>query len=206
MASLSITTLLEKVAASDEPRAADLAALLRLEAPAQVAALYACANEIRHCYVGDEILLRGLVEFSNVCTRTCRYCGLNRYHQHLRRYRLSRAQILGCARATAACRVKTMVLQAGENPALNTQWLAEVIATIKQRHGLAVTLSVGERPEADYRVWKAAGADRYLIKIETSRAALYARHHPGMSLPHRLRCTQTLQRLGYQTGSGCIFG
>ena len=38
--------------------------------------LFKTADKIRHENVGDEIHLRGLIEFSNICKCQCKYCGL----------------------------------------------------------------------------------------------------------------------------------
>ncbi len=168
--------------------------------------LFDRADEVRKRYAGDSILLRGLVEFSNHCARRCYYCGLNAANDLLERYRLSREEILDSAARIAADNIKTVVLQSGEDPALDTAWLADIIKEIKSRHGIAVTLSAGERPRADYELWKKAGADRYLLKIETSDKGLYDNLHKGMSFENRLRCLRDLKELGYETGSGIMVG
>ncbi|MFA5095026.1 MAG: [FeFe] hydrogenase H-cluster radical SAM maturase HydE [Candidatus Omnitrophota bacterium] len=168
--------------------------------------LYDRADEIRRRYAGDKILLRGLVEFSNHCARHCYYCGLNTANASLERYRLTREEILESAARIAADNIKTIVLQSGEDPALDPAWLADVIKEIKSRHNMAVTLSVGERPRADYGLWKRSGADRYLLKIETSDKKLYDSLHKGMNFENRLRCLQDIKDLGYETGSGIMVG
>ena len=38
--------------------------------------LFSLADKTRKEYVGDEVHLRGLIEFSNICKRQCKYCGL----------------------------------------------------------------------------------------------------------------------------------
>jgi biotin synthase len=45
-----------------------------------------------------------------------------------------------------------------------------MIERIKRSFDAAVTLCVGEREREEYRLWRHAGADRYLLKIETSDA------------------------------------
>jgi biotin synthase len=71
---------------------------------------------------------------------------------------------------------------------------------------MAVTLSAGERTTEDYALWRSAGADRYLLKIETTNRRLYSELHPQMSFDNRLRCSSDLTALGYQNGSGSIIG
>jgi biotin synthase len=169
-------------------------------------ALFGFADTVRREYAGEGILLRGIVEFSNYCSRGCAYCGLNCGNLELKRYRLDREQVLTAAGNIARQGIKTIVLQAGEDPVLGTEWLAEIISVIKDKYALAVTLSVGERSRADYARWREAGADRYLLKLETTDKELYQRLHPEMSFADRLRCLQVLKDLGYQVGSGNIVG
>ncbi len=186
--------------------AKEIERLLSLEDEKALAGLYEEADKVRHEYVGDAILLRGLVEFSNYCGKHCYYCGLNATNRSLERYRLTKEEILESVKQIAAANIKTVVLQSGENPMLKPEWLAGLIKDIKSRYEIAVTLSVGERPREDYKLWKDAGADRYLLKIETSDKKLYNSLHYGMDFENRLRCLRDLKDLGYETGSGIMVG
>jgi biotin synthase len=161
---------------------------------------------VRRQHVGDGILLRGLIEFSNECRNACAYCGLNKNNKKLVRYRLSRQELLDCVAAVAASGIKTVVLQSGEDDGLDVLWLKDIIETIKQKYDMTVTLSVGERKFDDYKIWREAGADRFLLKIETTDKNLYESLHGGMSFENRIECLQQLKRLGFQTGSGIIVG
>ena len=40
--------------------------------------LFKKADDIRRQYVGDEVHLRGLIEFSNICRNNCMYCGIRK--------------------------------------------------------------------------------------------------------------------------------
>ncbi len=206
MADARIQAVLEKIYAADMPELADIEAVLLATDPRELDLLFAFADRIRREYVGDGVLLRGIIEFSNACRNTCMYCGLNRDNHRLQRYRLSREQILAAAENVRRAGVKTVVLQSGEEDNLDVGWLRQVIQEIKSDFGMAVTLCVGERRREEYQSWKEAGADRYLLKIETSDAGLYRKLHPGMSFENRIRCLQDLVELGYQTGSGNIVG
>jgi biotin synthase len=103
--------------------------------------------------------------------------------------------------------IGTVVLQSGDDFEYDRLTLCSVIKNIKkEKKDLAVTLSVGERPFDDYRAFRDAGADRYLLKHETASPELYARLHPGQSLKNRLDILRFLRDLGYQTGAGNIVG
>ncbi|HRS10069.1 MAG TPA: [FeFe] hydrogenase H-cluster radical SAM maturase HydE [Sedimentisphaerales bacterium] len=199
-------TVLERVISADVPDRRDVAFLLRLEDDRQVRLLFDFADQVRRRYVGDGVLLRGIIEFSNFCRNTCAYCGLRRPNRRLKRYRLTAAEILETVENIRRLGVKTVVLQSGEEDNLDAEWLGRIIEDVKRRFDVAVTLSVGERARDEYAMWKDAGADRYLLKIETSDPALYEDLHPGMSFENRIRCLEDLADLGYQTGSGNLVG
>ncbi len=73
-----IETVLERIRTAELPDCDDLTVVLRVMDPAELDLLFGFADAVRHESVGDGVLLRGIVEFSNVCRNTCRYCGLNR--------------------------------------------------------------------------------------------------------------------------------
>ncbi len=170
------------------------------------ALLLSMATEARRRYLGDGIYLRGIVEFSNICDRRCAYCGISADNSALERYHLTAEEIMKAVDHIASCGIKTVVLQSGETDTLDEDWLAKVVKDIKKKNDIAVTVSVGEKSFAVYKKWKDAGADRYLLKIETTNPGIYAGLHPGMSLENRKRCLSDLKSLGYETGSGTLIG
>jgi biotin synthase len=102
--------------------------------------------------------------------------------------------------------IKTLVLQSGEDPWYTRDRLSDLIRQIKEETGLTLTLSVGERPREDYQAWKNVGADRYLLKQETSSEQLFAHLRPGRTLTERLESLKFLIELGYEVGSGNMVG
>ncbi|MDD5138351.1 MAG: radical SAM protein, partial [Candidatus Omnitrophica bacterium] len=198
-------SLLDRVSVSDAQDISDIVALLDASGE-ETEALFARADDIRRARLGDGILLRAIVEFSSRCSRDCAYCGLRKGHRKLKRYRMDTAEILASTLEAAACGIKTVVLQSGEDDTLDPLWLADVVRAIKSGSDMAVTLSVGEKPREAYALWRRAGADRYLLKIETTNPALYRRLHPDMDIDRRIECLCALRDLGYQVGSGSIVG
>ena len=167
--------------------------------------LFSLADRVRKDNTGDEIHLRGLIEFSNTCFRTCKYCGLREENSSIDRYRMTVEEITECAQKAVNAGYKTIVLQSGEDYSYTTNTLCKIIETIKKLD-TAVTLSIGERSFEDYKAFKDAGADRFLIRIETTDKNLYKQMHPNMSFENRLRCIKDLKKLGYETGTGCLVG
>ncbi len=169
-------------------------------------ALFEAADRVRKASVGDGILLRGIIDISNICMHKCLYCGISATVHSIRRYRMPADEILRAAEGIKRAGCGTAVIQAGETPVLTTEFVADLVERIRSDIGLAVTLSLGERPESDYRTWRQAGANRYLLKLETSDPLLYAAMHPGMAWTNRIVCHRNLLRLGFQVGSGVIIG
>ncbi len=164
------------------------------------------AARAAHSFVGDGVFCRGIVEISNYCRKNCDYCGLRSQNACIRRYRLSAGQVLQTADTIASCGIRTVVLQSGDDPGLPAHGIADLIRRIKSMRDMAVTLSLGERPRDDYALWRQAGADRYLLKIETTDERLYNALHGGEGFKRRIRCLEYLRALGYQVGSGIMTG
>ena len=173
-------------------------------------ALFARARAERMRTKGNTVFLRGLIELSSVCDRDCLYCGMRHGNPNVRRYAMGDGEILACAAMARDLGFGTVVLQAGECERLWTRdRVAELIRRIKGETGQRVTLSLGERSEADTEAWRAAGADRYLLRFETSDRALFARIHPGAPAdgPHpRLEQLRRMKAQGYEVGSGIMLG
>jgi len=175
---------------------------------ARLEKLWHDADSVRRTHVGDAVHLRGLLEFSNHCARQCYYCGLRADNRLIERYRIPADEILACARQAASFGYGTVVLQSGEDYGITSEWLADVVRHIKTETGLAVTLSVGERSAAELAAWREAGADRYLLRFETSNAELFRRIHPSRNgqLSDRIAILRTLRQLNYEVGSGVMIG
>lgn len=193
----------------------DIITLLSVREARTREAIRAAAEAVVLRERGSVVYRRGLVEFSNRCRNNCLYCGIRRDHRTLPRYTLSLAQILRAARRCARRGYGSMVLQAGERR--EASFVREVeafVRTIKSQtrskrlpQGLGLTLSLGEQSAQTYRRWFEAGAHRYLLRIETTNADLFARiHPPDQTLRRRLACLRTLQNLGYQVGTGVMIG
>jgi biotin synthase len=164
------------------------------------------ADEVRSRYCGDEVHLRGVIEFSNYCIRDCLYCGLRRSNNKLARYRMAKEEIVECALMGFRAGLKTIVLQSGDDLGYQREDISRIIQLIKEKADVAITLCVGERDYIDYSAWKKAGADRYLLKHETANPVLYSRLHPGQTLATRLEILGWLREMGYQVGAGNIVG
>lgn len=176
--------------------------------PDALASLFERADKVRHENVGDEIHLRGLLEISSYCVRSCAYCGINATNRNTRRYRMPKEDILAAARSAVDYGYGTVVMQGGEDYGIKADWMADIVREIKDELGIAVTLSLGERTRPELELWRAAGADRYLLRFETSDPALYNLIHPALpgGFVDRISQIKMLQDIGFEAGSGVMVG
>lgn len=167
--------------------------------------LFVIANKIRKENKKEYIHLRALIEFTNICKCNCLYCGLRCENKKINRYRLTQDEILNCVKNAVNLGYKTIVLQGGEDIFWTTDKVCNLIKEIK-KYDVALTLSIGERTYEDYKAFKSAGADRYLLRIETTNKELYKKMQPNMSYENRIRCLKDIKNLGYEVGTGSLVG
>lgn len=174
------------------------------------------AGEVMVKEVGTDVYYRGIIEFSNICTLDCHYCGIRRSNSRVTdRYTLSKQEIIDTALWCRDAGYGSLVLQSGERrdqPFIS--FVEDLIMTIRREsvsprlpEGLGITLGVGEQDEHTYQRLADAGAHRYLLRIETTSEALYRRLHPsGQRLSERISCLRSLRKIGFQVGTGVMIG
>lgn len=157
---------------------------------------------------GNNVFVRGLIEFSSVCKNDCYYCGLRRSNSNAVRYRLSKEQILDCCKTGYELGFRTFVLQGGEDGFFTDEVMCDIVSSIKSQYpDCAITLSLGERGKLSFQKLFDAGADRYLLRHETADEAHYSKLHPeNMTLKTRKESLFQLKKIGYQTGAGFMVG
>ncbi len=159
-------------------------------------------------HYGNQVFIRGLIEFTNYCRNDCYYCGIRCGNKNADRYRLSMEEIIGCASYGYDLGFRTIVLQGGEDAFYTDELMVDIIKSIKKEHpDCAVTLSIGEKSYESYKAFFDAGADRYLLRHETADFDHYAKLHPkNLSPANRQQCLYNLKEIGFQTGAGFMVG
>ena len=174
--------------------------------------LFKMSAETKEKYIGNKVWFRGLIEFSNICSKDCLYCGIRKGNSNLARYNLSDEEILFAAKFAWENHYGSIALQSGEiESQFVTNRIENLLHKIKDlsKGELGVTLSVGEQEPEVYKKWYDAGAHRYLLRVESTNQSLYNKIHPNNSkhdYNHRLDCLKSLQDIGYQTGTGVMIG
>ena len=178
----------------------------------EMKALLNKALEVKLNRLDNYVHLRGLIELSNICRKSCLYCGVRRDNGKVERYTISEDQAVECARLAQQLGYGSVAIQSGErNDPEFVEMITRIVRRIKEidNGSLGITLSLGEQSEATYRQWFEAGAHRYLLRIESSNEELYYRIHPRderHDFHRRLDCIDALMAIGYQTGTGVMVG
>lgn len=170
--------------------------------------LRALAEKVRFENYGNDIFIRGLIEFTNYCKQNCYYCGIRKDNPNCNRYRLSLDEIMKCCRDGYNLGFRTFVLQGGEDPYFSDDKICKITETIKTNYpDCAVTLSLGEKSKESYKRFFDCGADRYLLRHETANKAHYEKlHPPKQTFENRMKCLEYLKEIGYQVGCGFMVG
>lgn len=205
-----ITDIFSSIEQGIEPDDVALKQLLELEDPAQLKRLFAVAYAIKTRHVRRVVYFRGLIELSNICGKDCLYCGIRKSNHKVKRFILEKQEIIEEALWALESRYGSVVLQSGErsDPEF-IDFIEDALREINRRADgkLGITLSLGEQTLETYQRWFAAGAQRYLLRIEASDPELYHKLHPaGHSYEQRVECLTRLQQAGFQTGTGVMIG
>ena len=198
--------IVKQIEAGADLTASEIVYLLKSTNEKEISILYHIADRMRKEIVGDVVDIRGAIEFSNICEKDCTYCGIRKNLPGLSRYRMSEDEIMEIVTELHDAGFETVILQSGEDLWWTADKINKLIKRIKKETGMKITLSVGERTYEEYVSFKEAGANNYLLKIETTNPKIFKAVHPDGNLEQRLKCSEWLRSLGYLNGSGMIIG
>lgn len=200
--------LIDKLYLNQELTSAEFKVLIEGRTPELSEYLFEKSRQVRMDHYGNDIYMRGLIEFTNYCKNDCYYCGIRKSNSKVQRYRLTEEDILNCCQTGYELGFRTFVLQGGEDMHFSDEKLVHIILSIKKQHpDCAITLSIGERSHESYLAFFNAGAERYLLRHETANAQHYNKLHPAnLTLASRKACLFDLKEIGFQVGAGFMVG
>ena len=169
--------------------------------------LFAAAREARRTAFGDRVIVRGLVEVTNLCRVNCEFCPMRRDNTRENKiFELSETQILESAAEIKRCGINIVFFQAGEVKR-TTQIVGSVLPKIRAMFDgrVELLLCLGNKSEEEYRYLKNQGATSYILKHETSDPQLNEKMRHS-SFANRIESLKTLVRTGYKAGTGAIVG
>lgn len=197
---------IDKILSQDQLSRDDIIYLLSVDTPGELQLLFDAADKTRRKYRGEDVVARGVIDISNYCRQDCMYCNRRISNTALERFRVNTDEIISTAQKISHMGIKTLVLKSGEDEALNADRISYIIYSVKQLTNLFISLSLGQRDFEDYKIWKYSGADRYILRYETSNQHLYYKYHNHKRLKDRIRHIQYLKSLGFQIGIGSLIG
>jgi biotin synthase len=210
MKQIAIEKILEKINNKQTPLNAELLSLIELKDDYWLKQLYNLAYKVKQNYVGSKVYFRGIIEFSNICSKNCFYCGIRAGNKKLKRFVMSESEIIELAHTAYREGYGSLVLQSGERKDKSyADFIAAVVRKIKKvtNNELGITLSLGEQNKDTLSKWFEAGAHRYLLRIETANRELYEKLHPrDHDFSIRLQTLADLKAIGYQVGTGVMIG
>jgi len=170
--------------------------------------LFKLAREKRTEYFPSEkIEVRSVIEISNICQQNCNFCNINSYSK-MKRYLIPYEKFMKRIEYIYHKKRRVLLLQSGENSSQNyIDFVCKCISNTKQKFSdLTIILCLGNLSYEQYKQLKKCGADRYILKFETSNPELYKQIKPNDSLERRLECIKQLIELGFDVGSGNMIG
>ncbi|MDD4203297.1 MAG: [FeFe] hydrogenase H-cluster radical SAM maturase HydE [Candidatus Omnitrophica bacterium] len=184
--------------------------ILKTQDEAVIQELFKKAYQIKQQHVGSTVFFRGIIEFSNICTKDCFYCGIRKSNKKVYRFSMTAQDIIRASLWAYEQGYGSIVLQSGERSDEDfVEFIEDILLEIKKLtlNKLGITLSLGEQSFETFKRWFDAGAHRYLLRIETSDQNLYKKIHPkGSDHKNRLKCLKMLGEIGYQVGTGVMIG
>ena len=201
---------LNEILDKDELVFEEIVFLLNLKEKDDLDKLYKKAYQIKEKYCGRKVYYRGLIEYSNICAKNCYYCGIRKDNENNDRYAMTDAEVIETAVIADKYEYASVVIQAGERE--DKAFVDKInyfLKTIKEKTAgkIGITLSVGEQTDEVFKEFFENGAHRYLLRIETTNRDLYRKLHPeDHSFDRRMECLKSLQKNGYQTGTGVMIG
>ena len=162
----------------------EAALLLECNDPGIVQRIYALANEIKHRFYGNRIVMFAPLYLSNYCVNGCVYCPYHAKNKNIRRKKLTQDEIRAEVVALQDMGHKRLAIEAGEHPLMNPiKYILESINTIyniKHKNGAIrrVNVNIAATTVENYRRLRDAGIGTYILFQETYNKENYEALHP----------------------------
>lgn len=163
------------------------------------------ARSKREKNVGNKMFIRGSLEYNNICSNHCSFCGMSDKNKKLRRYILSFDEARDAINKLTEHNITQLHLVSGEDNNVNIDDICDIVKYAVGK-GIAVTLVLGELSKEEYEKLYVAGARRYIIKFETSNRELFFKYKSNKYLEDRIAHLLLLREIGFKIGTGVIVG
>ena len=169
-------------------------------------ALHDQARETRDATFGRRVFVRGVVEVSNHCRQNCHYCAMRRDNRELARYRLAPDKLAELIIHRRPESITDIDIQAGEDPVAVREVVLPLVRALRKHTELGLMLCLGTLTPREYDELRDAGANFYILKIETGDPAHYESIEAPGTLAKRVEAVRYLASTGWKVSSGLIVG
>lgn len=162
----------------------EAALLLECDQHDLIERIFRLAQEIKHKFYGNRIVMFAPLYLSNYCVNGCVYCPYHLKNRTIARKKLTQEEIRREVIALQDMGHKRLALEAGEDPLRNPiEYILESIKTIysiKHKNGAIrrVNVNIAATTVANYRRLKDAGIGTYILFQETYHKENYEALHP----------------------------
>ncbi len=211
-----VMEILEKAALFKGLTHREAAILMECDDPALEEKIFHLAEDIKHQFYGNRIVLFAPLYLSNYCVNGCVYCPYHAKNRTIPRKKLSQEEIAAEVRALIRIGHKRLAVEAGEDPVHNPlDYILESIRTIYSvREGgnsiRRVNVNIAATDVESYRKLKAAGIGTYILFQETYNKEQYEKLHPTGPKSNYCWHTEAMDRAQEggcdDVGIGVLFG
>ena len=179
-----IEQLIDKAARCKGLSHREAALLLECDQPDLIERIFHLAQEIKHKFYGNRIVMFAPLYLSNYCVNGCVYCPYHLKNKTIARKKLTQEEIRKEVIALQDMGHKRLALEAGEDPLRNPiEYILESIRTIysiKHKNGAIrrVNVNIAATTVENYRKLKDAGIGTYILFQETYHKESYQELHP----------------------------
>src|SRR5664280_2898117 len=164
------------------------------------------ARAVRDDVFGRRVFVRGVVEVSSYCRQNCAYCAMRRDNLMLDRYRLAAEELAESIIHHRPPAITDIDIQAGEDPVAVREVVLPLVRALRQHTDLGLMLCLGTLTPREYDELRDAGANFYILKIETGDPAHYESIEAPGTLAKRVEAVRYLASTGWKVSSGLIVG
>ena len=171
-------------------------------------ALFKLARDMRDdAFPKKFVEVRSVIEISNKCRQGCSYCSMGQ-KMAIQEYTIDESTLISLIDYLYSRGRRVILFQSGENGEQSyIDMVSSCIEKIKGRYSdFVIILCLGNLSKKQYIQLRMAGAERYILKFETSNPVIYKNAKPNDSLENRLRCLDYILEAGFSLGSGNIVG
>ena len=211
-----IESLIDKAARCKGLTHREAALLLECDQPDLIERIFRLAEEIKHKFYGNRIVMFAPLYLSNYCVNSCTYCPYHIKNKTIARKKLTQEEIRREVIALQDMGHKRLALEAGEDPLHNPiEYILESIQTIysiKHKNGAIrrVNVNIAATTVENYRRLKEAGIGTYILFQETYHKENYEKLHPRGPKSNYAYHTEAMDRAMQggidDVGIGVLFG